>query len=172
MQDSLRQQLSDQYLDTISNSIGAQREQTRRGVDLALPELLKQLKQNAGTREGRLALEKAIQRDHDGSVLDRLQDQFKNPDQGDGAAILKHVFGDREAGIAQHLGARSGIGAGGMSKILVALAPVVLGMLGKKMKGGGGLGGLGDIFSGGGRSSRGGCLGMLLPLVTKFLTKR
>ena len=166
--DMLRSKLSDRELETLGRKLEADSEQTGRAIDVALPELLQQLQRNASSRQGLESLERAIDRDHDGSILDRLPDQLENPNEQDGEGILRHVFGNDKDAVAQRLGASSGISAGNMSKLLVTLAPLLLGMLGK-MKGGQG-GGLGDILGGGGKKA--GCLGMLMPLLGKFLGGR
>lgn len=167
--DMLRSELSDDNLEQIGRSIGADRQHAGRAVEEALPELLEQLKRNAGTRGGLESLEGAIDRDHDGSIFDRLPEHLENPDGGNGGKILEHIFGKKRGQIESQLGQRTGIDAGGIGKLLVTLAPLLLGMLGKAKRGGGG--GLGDILGGGG-SSRGGCMSMLLPLLGKFVGGR
>ncbi|HMQ21366.1 MAG TPA: DUF937 domain-containing protein [Planctomycetota bacterium] len=167
--DLLRSELSDDNLDQLGRSIGADKDKAREALDSALPELLRQLQANASSRRGRESLESAIERDHDGSIFNRLPQHLENPDGGNGDAILRHIFGSDRNQVAQRLGSNLGIDTGSAMKLLITLAPLLLGMLGKA-KGSGG-GGLGDLLGGGG-GGKSGCLGMLLPLVGKFLGKR
>lgn len=168
LEDMLRAQLSDRDLDALGNAIGTDKQNAKQAVDVALPELLKRLQKNARSTPGRESLERAIERDHDGTILDNVEAQMRNPEQGDGGKILEHMFGGERGAVEQQLGALSGIGKGGMAKVLIALAPIVLGMIGKAKKGGGG--GLTDILGGLG-GGKAGCLGMILPLLGKFLKR-
>ncbi len=115
---------------------------------------------------------------HDGSALDSLGPGYASAERtADGEKILGHVFGDNKANVTQNLAAKSGLDAGAIAKMLPALAPIVMGMLGKKKAGGGldagGLAGmlqgeaggfdLGDILgmvTGGGSSGGGGGAGV------------
>lgn len=135
----------------------------------ALPALLGGLNREVGMGQGD-ALGAALQRDHDGSLLDS-PNPLAAVDMADGQKILGHIFGDQTTEVEQRLGAKSAAGSSIFSKLLPMLAPLVMAWLGKRMGGalgGGGAttqsdvtegGGLGDILGGGGL---GGLLGGLL----------
>lgn len=107
-----------------------------------------------------------------------------NPETAaDGTKILGHIFGDNQDAVTQNLAAKSGLDMGSIAKMLPALAPIVMGMLGKKKAGGGldagGLAGmlqgeadgfdLGDVLemvAGGGGA--GGATGILAKLKAMF----
>ncbi|MCA8972133.1 MAG: DUF937 domain-containing protein [Planctomycetes bacterium] len=165
----LQSELSDDDIDRLGRTIGTDPRKAREAVDVALPEFFRQLQKNASTKQGYESLERAIQRDHDGSIFNRLPQHLDSPDERDGEAILGHVFGNDQNRVAQKLGANLGIDAGTAMKLLITLGPLLLGALGKAKSSGGG--GLGDILGGlgGGKS---GCLSMLVPLLGKFLGKR
>ena len=63
----------------------------------------------------------------------------------DGAGILQHILGAQQEPAAQALSAKSGLGSGSIMQLLITLAPLVMGMLGKKA-GSGGLPDLGSIL--------------------------
>jgi hypothetical protein len=132
--DTLTEQLGGKALEQISRQIGANPSATKDAMPAALGSLMAALAGNAASSGGAESLNKALERDHDGSVLDNLGGFLSNP-QG-GADILKHVLGGKqplvEAGISQ----KSGLDASSASQLLKVLAPVVLGALGKARKSG------------------------------------
>jgi hypothetical protein len=140
-------------------------------VSAAIPVLLAALGQEA-TSPG---LRQAIERDHDGSVIDNLDGYVEgtaalNPRATDGAGILEHTLGDRQQDVAQALSAKTGLDLGSIMQLLPILAPIVMGMLGKKARTegtGGGMGDLGSILGGlTGGSGSGGGLGDILGSLT------
>lgn len=122
---------------------------SERAAGLGIEAILGGLAQNAQDPKGAEALSAALDR-HDGSSLSNLGPAFANDDvKTDGSKILGHVFGDNQQNVTQNLAAKSGLDAGAIAKMLPALAPVVMGMLGKK-KAEGGLdaGGLAGMLKG------------------------
>lgn len=102
----------------------------------SLGAILGGLAQNASNEEGAGALFDAIKNKHDGSALDDTTG-FGGTDQvEDGKKILGHVFGDKQETVTNKLAESSGMDMGMIAKILPALAPVVMGFLGKKAQGG------------------------------------
>jgi hypothetical protein len=171
----------------IGERLGVDEAQASSAVNAALPALLSALANNTRKRGGLDALAGAIDRDHDGSVLDDLDGLAHGKYDEDGAGILGHVLGGNRAAVEQQVGRFAGLDAGSMGKLLVMLAPLILGMIGKlKKKGdvsGGDLGKvlrreqgrvgrrdrdlgeiLGGVLQGGGPGQRStsGCLGSLL----------
>ena len=152
LSDSLEQMLDGQA-DTIGSRIGADPAQTRTAIHAAVPALLAALGQNAQQGSG---LKQAIERDHDGSIIDQLSEYLGgsaqlSPRTTNGAGILEHTLGDRQGEMAQALSAKSGLDLGSIAKLLPLLAPIVMGMLGKKGRSGGSSGGfsldnIGDLL--------------------------
>ncbi len=137
---------------------------TEKAAGLGIEAILGGLANNAQDPKGAEALMNALDR-HDGSALDNLGPGFGNAESAaDGEKILGHVFGDNKAAVTQNLAAKSGLDVGSIAKMLPALAPVVMGMLGKK-KAGGGLdaGGLAGMLKG---EADGFDLGDILGMVT------
>jgi hypothetical protein len=117
----------------IAQAIGADEAQTRKAVSAALPALLAGLDRNTNTNGGAQALAGALERDHDGSLLDNL------------GGFLSHMTGGQAApassgGVAGALGGLLGGGGGG------GLGGLLGGLLGGKAADGGGI--LGHILGG------------------------
>lgn len=151
--DSLNQLLEGQT-DQISRRIGADTGKTRSAITAAIPALMAALSQEADRGGG---LRQAIERDHDGSILDQLSDYLGgtaqlSPRTTNGAGILEHVLGDRQQGLQQALSAKSGLDMNSIGSLLALLAPILLGMLGKRGQASGGGGGfslddIGDLLN-------------------------
>jgi hypothetical protein len=140
--DTLEQMLGAQA-GQIGAQIGADEEQTRTALHAAIPALMAALGQEADEDRG---LRQAIEQDHDGSIIDQLPEYLGGTANlssrtTDGAGILDHVLGDRQEGMAQALSAKSGLDLGSIMKLLPLLAPILMGMLGKKGGSGGSPGG-------------------------------
>ncbi len=163
--DMLFSQLDGSALSSLSQSLGSDSQATKTAASAALPLLFSALAKNAASDDGAAALEKALDRDHDGSILDGVSAAFGQGASTDGDGILKHVLGsqrgDAEAGIAK----LSGLDSGQSSQMLAALAPLVMGALGKAKRSQGlDAGGLAGLLSGEqqqARSQLGGLAGML-----------
>ena len=155
---------------------------TQRATALGLEAILGGLATNAQRGRGADELMNAV-RGHDGTAVDDLAAQFGSPEAtADGSKILGHVFGDKQEAVTQNLAAKSGLDVGAIAKMLPALAPVVMGMLGKKAAGGsldaGGLAGmlkqesdgfdLGDMMDLLGGGGAGGAMGILSKLKGLF----
>lgn len=128
------QSLLDGQADKIGSRIGADPDQTRTAMHAALPALLAALGQDAERGSG---LKQAIERDHDGSILDQLSEYLGgtaqlNPRTTNGSGILEHTLGDRQPEMQRALSAKSGLDIGSIGSLLALLAPIVMGMLGKK----------------------------------------
>lgn len=151
----LQGQLSDDVLDNLSQHIGAEKEQTATAASGIFATLLGGLANNASSEQGLSALGSALDRNHDGSVLDDLMGMAGGILQGqstgptNGAGILNHVLGDRQEVAAAQISQSSGLNMGQVMKLMPILAPIVMGVLGKARSSGGlGLGDLASILTG------------------------
>lgn len=129
--DQLTSQLSGDALESLSRSLGADRNQTQSAMSAALPVLLGALAKNAAQPSGAESLHNALERDHDGSILDNLSGAISSPNLTDGDGILKHVLGGRRDQVTTGLSKASGLGSDQVTKMLATLAPLVLGSLGR-----------------------------------------
>ena len=94
------------------------------------------------------ALNNALDKDHDGSILgDPSQVEAR---QQEGGSILDHVFGGQKATVENQLSQNTGISMDKIGPILAMLAPLIMGYIGKEKQSGGVTsgGGLGDLLGG------------------------
>ena len=128
----LTSQLGGQTISTLAKQVGADPASTGKAVSAALPLLVGALARNAQKPEGAEALAGALDRDHDGSVLNNVSG-FLSGDTAAAAgnAILKHVLGGRRQNVETALSHTSGVDMSLVGKLLPLLAPIVLGAPGK-----------------------------------------
>lgn len=169
----LQGQLSDDVLGQLSDQIGADKEQTATAANGIFATLLGGLANNAASEGGLASLGSALDRDHDGSVLDDLAGMVGGMMQGgDGAAaggaanglgILGHILGDRQEVAAQQVSESSGLNMNQVMKLMPILAPIVMGVLGRaKNQGGLDLGNLAGILMGSAQNAQSGGFGDLI----------
>ena len=204
----LAQNIDGQKLQQISQAIGAEPTQTKSAMSAALPMLVGALAKNANTPQGAEALAGALDRDHDGSILDNLGSLLGGgggggdiagalggllgggggdlggllgaaasmltsaPGNGsaktvDGAGILGHILGGKQGAVTKGVSKASGLNGGQVTQLLITLAPLVMGALGKSKQSqgldAGGLAGmLGQASGQLGGGAGGGLLGSLL----------
>ena len=170
--DLIKGQLTDTVMDKISGKLGADRKQTDVATDNILATLIEGLAKNTSDKSGAEGLANALEKDHDGSLLDNLHDlidgkaEQANPRAANGAGILKHILGGNQSSMVDVISGLSGLGAGKTGNLMTMLAPVVLQMLGKqKRQQNLDTGGLANILSGTlnqTRTTQGGASGGLL----------
>jgi hypothetical protein len=159
----LGQQQGNQALQEISGNVGAEPSLVNTAIQMALPAILGGLARNASTPEGAESLSNALDQ-HDGGVLDNLgglgslifggQQQAAPPPQANAGGILGHILGNSQGQVVQQVSEKSGLGMGQVAQILMFLAPIVMGYLGRQKQSqgldAGGLGGLlGGLLGGG-----------------------
>ena len=136
--DILHGQLDDQTIDHLSDQIGTeQKDKTRTAAKGVIGSLLSGLNNNVQKPGGLNALLAAIDRDHDGNILEDLpaflfgRRQAQNPKTTDGEGILDHVFGSRQEEVKEQVSRSSGLNLGQIGRLLITLAPMVMGALGR-----------------------------------------
>lgn len=167
--DLLGQQIGGDAIKQMSDQIGADADTTQRAVTAALPVMIGGLARNAtASQDGAQSLASALDRDHDGSLLDNLGGLLGGsgglgallggggsasgglgsllgaagqllgggggqtaPKTMDGAGILQHILGNRRGAVEQGISQASGLDVGKVGKLLLGLAPIVMGALGK-----------------------------------------
>lgn len=94
------------------------------------------------------ALNNALDKDHDGSILDNPSQVEAR--QQEGGSILDHIFGGQKATVENQLSQNTGISMDKIGPILAMLAPVIMGYIGKQKQSNGVTsgGGLGDLLGG------------------------
>ena len=167
--DQLSQHVNADTIGQIASQIGATPAQTKTAVQAAMPMLLGALARNSATPQGAAGILGALERDHDGSLLDSLggllggvtgtsgsgglgdiggilggllggaQGSSGGGMMDMGGAILGHVFGGKQGNVASTLGKSTGLQSGQILQLLAMLAPIVMAVLGKQNKQSGGL---------------------------------
>ena len=125
-------QLDDQSLGQLGNQLGTSQDSLAGAIGAALPMLLGGLERNARTESGAEALQNALNRDHDGSVLNHLSSFFnQRPTQSD-SRMVEHMLGSRRQAAESSLGRASGLNQETISGLFENLAPIVMAALGQK----------------------------------------
>ncbi|MFN7928683.1 MAG: DUF937 domain-containing protein [Blastocatellia bacterium] len=130
----LGQVLSGDNVSAISQQIGADENTTSSAIQAALPMILGGLANNAQSEDGASALAGALDRDHDGSMLDDIAGFVLGggAQQSNGAGILGHIFGGQQEAVQQGVSQSSGLDMGTVARLLPILAPIVMGYLGRQ----------------------------------------
>jgi hypothetical protein len=146
----LDQALGGDTVEQIGSQLGMDPATAQSAVSLAIPVLVQALSRNAASPDGAQALESAVARDHDGSILDQLGGLLGGGLLGGGggqsglgsmgSAILGHILGGSQGNVEQGIGRATGLDPGSAGQLLAILAPLVMGALGRaRQQGGGGL---------------------------------
>lgn len=137
MYETLTQQLGGPALGQLARQLGASEKSTGAAVSVAVPVLLSALARNAASSQGAQSLASALERDHDGNVLNDLAGFLGRSPGGSASGILGHLFGARTNEVSAQLGHATGLDAATAGRLLQMLAPIALGALGKAKKEGG-----------------------------------
>src|SRR6185503_11775752 len=160
--DLLGSQLDASTLARLGSQVGATPEQTSAAVSAALPALLGALQRNSATPAGEAALGSALDRDHDGSILDNLGSLLGGGPSDSHVRSLDHIFGQRRGTVEDAVASRAGLDRGQVVQLLAMLAPLVLGALSRARQRGGASGGGAGTNPGGGLGDiLGGALGQM-----------
>lgn len=135
-------------LQNLSQTVGADEQTTQRAMMAALPLILGAMNRNTNDPQGAQSLAHALEKDHDGSLLDNLGGFLGNltgagsaasaagvnPRAVDGTGILGHIFGKQLPQVQQGVGKATGLDGGQVTRMLVALAPLVMAYLGRQKR--------------------------------------
>ena len=145
----LQQRLGGQAVEQISRKIGSDPGTTGNAIDAALPLLLAAVARNASNGAQAKSMDTAVSQDHDGSVLDDVPGYLNRAETGPGAGILRHVLGGNQPTVEHGLSQTTGLDAGKAGQLLIMLAPLVMGALGRaKQERGLDAGGLSNLLAG------------------------
>ncbi|MDQ3140767.1 MAG: DUF937 domain-containing protein [Bacteroidota bacterium] len=134
----ISRELPDDLLSQIAGQAGIEDENTGVQASKSLINILLQgISKNVSNEPGASGLLSALDRDHDGSILNDVlgmlsgQTTAANPSMLDGAGILGHILGGRKENTANQVGKLFGLDTGTLMKLMMTLAPIVMGLLGK-----------------------------------------
>jgi len=132
LSDVLLQQLTrGDSLAKMGAGLGADNAATAQAINVLVPLLVTALANNASSPDGAAALQGALVRDHDGSLLDQVGSYLEAGDTSPGEAILRHVLGARESAVATGVSKAAGIDLRLVKQLLPLVAPLVLAQLGR-----------------------------------------
>ena len=183
LQDLLGPQKGSEAVDEISRNVGADNSTVNMAIQAALPMLINGLANNAATPQGAESLNSALEQDNHASVLDNLgglggmifgQLESTPPRQADAGGILGHILGGSQGQVAEQVSQQSGLDIGKVAQILMFLAPIVMGYLGRQKQeqnvGADGLGGLlGGLLGGVQSQSEPSSSGSMVDMATSML---
>lgn len=149
--------IGEQIASGIASQLGVKEGQAQSAISTALPVLITTLNKNAQSGDAD-NISKALERDHDGSILDNVGSYLSGGNFSDGAGILSHILGSKQSQVENAVSKTSGLSGAQTSKLLMILAPIIMGYLGKQKQsqsaGGGGITDLlGSVLSGLGSGS-------------------
>lgn len=136
-----------QVADQAENKFGINRNQVLALLAVAAPLIISYLRKKSEDNKEAEALNNALDKDHDGSILnDPSQLETR---QAEGGSILNHIFGNDKQNVENQLSQNTGISIDKIGPVLAMLAPVIMGYIGKeKQQNNVGSGGLGDLLGG------------------------
>ncbi|AZA48351.1 DUF937 domain-containing protein [Chryseobacterium carnipullorum] len=145
--DLLTGSTSNQVAEQAENKFGISRNQIIALLAVAAPLVISYLRNKSQDAKEAEALNNALDKDHDGSILDDAAQAESR--QAEGGSILYHVFGGQKSTVENQLSQNTGISIDKIGPILAMLAPVIMGYIGKeKQQNNVGAGGLGDLLGG------------------------
>lgn len=154
--DLLQGSLSSGMVDQLSQQLGgADKQKTAAAASGIVTTLMGALAKNASSTEGAQALNNALERDHDGSILEDVMGmltgnaQVNNDRMLNGSGILNHVLGNKQSGAVDMISKLSGLDSSKTGSLMTMLAPVIMGALGKaKREQGLDMAGIASLLSG------------------------
>jgi len=132
LMDFLGDSLDEGTVAQIGQQVGLDPQTAQSAISAAIPMIVAGLARNASQPQGADALHGALERDHDGSLLDDLGGFLGSGAASSiGGAILGHVFGGRRGTMEDTLGRGTGLDGASAARLLAILAPIVMAALGK-----------------------------------------
>jgi hypothetical protein len=132
--DQVHAQLGGSRLTQLSQQLGIDEQQTQQALPAALAALTGAMAQNTAQPQGAEQLANALSQNHDGSILDSLDGFLGSGNTGTGFSILRHLLGGPQPAVERGLGRATGLDPATMARLLALLAPIVLGVLGRRQR--------------------------------------
>ncbi|MGE8513507.1 MAG: DUF937 domain-containing protein [Chryseobacterium culicis] len=145
--DLLTGNTGNQVAEQAENKFGISKNQVIALLAVATPLIISYLRNKSQDAKEAEALNNALDKDHNGSILDDASQIEAR--QAEGGSILDHIFGGQKSTVENQLSQNTGISIDKIGPILAMLAPVVMGYIGQqKQQNNVGAGGLGDLLGG------------------------
>jgi hypothetical protein len=141
LMDLLQSQLTDGMVDQLSKQLGGvDKQKTATAASSIFSTIMAGLAKNAASQDGAASLANALEKDHDGGILDSFTEILggravpTNSRAMNGSGILEHVLGGKQSGAIEMISKMSGLDGDKTGSLMSMLAPMVLGTLGKAKK--------------------------------------
>ena len=146
--DLLTGNTSNQVAQEAEGKFGISRNQVIALLAVAAPLIISYLRNKSQDAKEADALNSALDRDHDGSILNDPSSAFDR--QAEGNSILDHIFGGNKVAVENNLSESTGISMDKIGPILSMLAPIIMGYIGQQKQSNNVTsgGGLGDLLGG------------------------
>lgn len=138
-----------QVAEQAENKFGIQKNQVIALLAVAAPLVISYLRKKSQEDPTEAdALNSALDKDHDGSILDNPT-QIETRQQ-EGGSILDHIFGGKKSQVENSLSQNTGISMDKIGPVLAMLAPLIMGYIGREKQNSNvsSGGGLGDLLGG------------------------
>lgn len=138
---------SNQVAEQAENKFGISKNQIIALLAVAAPLVISYLRNKSQDAKEAEALNNALDKDHDGSILNDPSQALNR--QAEGNSILDHIFGGNKVAVENQLSQNTGISMDKIAPVLAMLAPVIMGYIGQqKQQNNVNAGGLGDLLGG------------------------
>ena len=127
-------QLGSGGLGALGGMLGLGEKETEGAVGTAVNVLTGAMANNAADKGGAQALDSALDKDHDGSIFENVTGFLGDFMSGPGAGILGHVLGSQQPQVENGIAEKTGLSLDKVAPLLMAVAPLVMGALGKMKK--------------------------------------
>ncbi|MCT3699552.1 DUF937 domain-containing protein [Elizabethkingia anophelis] len=136
-----------QVAEQAENKMGISKSQIIALLAVAAPLVISYLRNKSKDAKEAEALNNALDKDHDGSILNDPSQALNR--QNEGGSILNHIFGNDKQNVENQLSQSTGISMDKIGPALAMLAPIIMGYIGQqKQASNTGAGGLGDLLGG------------------------
>ncbi len=134
--DLLQNQMTPEVIGALSKQIRADESTTASAAQGAISAIVGALSKNASSPEGAGGLLSALDRDHDGSVLNDIMGLVSGAGVStskstNGLGILSHLLGGKTNNVISALSQGTNLNFMQIASLLTSLAPIVMGSLGK-----------------------------------------
>lgn len=135
--EGLMSQFGDDTVSKMSSTLGLEKNQAQSVLASALPTMLKAIANNTKSEEGANSFMNALNKDHDGGILDNVAGFIQGSGSGGdaiGSKILGHLMGGKRDAIQTQISSDSGLNSNQVGNLMEMAAPLLMGFLGKQNK--------------------------------------
>ena len=130
LQNILNQVLDENTLQGFSKELNVDTDQIKTASTMLIPSLFKGLNTNVQDEKGADSLLKALDQHKDADVSN-INNFLGSVDLKDGAKILEHILGTKQAPVQKEVAKKSGLSAANTQTLMTMLAPLIMAQLAK-----------------------------------------